>query len=164
MSLDHLGSSARMGPQLQKEVETQLLNDLIPYGIDPHGLSIDWSDTCQEGHCTQAIDGNLEDLSSVTIVNSNGTIVAEGWMDFIHGGEGNPLFVFWLFLDDLRSGERHEVKKEPHIPGHIWAQLPEATKRLYTRSSDYDARWKNDPLVVSWRKENAAQHGVQQLS
>lgn len=156
MSLEHLGKSAMMGPLLQKEVETQLLNDLAPYGIDLVGLSIDWSGACQEGHCTQAIDGNLEDLSSVAVVNSNGTIVAEGWMEFIHGGGDNPLFVFWIFLDDFRSGERQQVKKEPHIPGHIWARIPESTKYLCARSSEYDANWKDDPLVISWGNENAA--------
>jgi len=156
MSLDHLGMTARMGPQLQKEVETQLLNDLIPYGIDPNGLSIDWSDACQEGHCAQALDGNLEDLSSVAVVNAAGAIVAEGWMDFIHGGGDNPLFAFWLFLDDLRNGQRRKVKKEPHIPGHIWARLPESTKRLCARNDAYDSAWKDDPSVVSWKLENAA--------
>jgi hypothetical protein len=156
MSLEHLGKTAMMGPLLQKEVESQLLNDLILYGIDPTGLSIDWSDACQEGHCTQAMDGNLEDLSSVAVVNSNGATVAEGWMEFIHGGGDNPLFVFWLFLDHLQSGEWQKVKKEPHIPGHIWARLPESTKRLCARSSGYDSNWKDDPLVVSWRKENDA--------
>lgn len=155
MSIEHLGKTVKMGPLLQKEVETQLLNDLATYGIDPTGLSMDWSDACQEGHCTQAFDGNLEDLSSVTVVNSDGAIIAEGWMEFIHGGGDNPLFVFWLFLDDLRSGERQTVKKDPHIPGHIWARLPESTKQLCSRSSGYDSNWKDDPLVVSWRKENA---------
>lgn len=155
MSLDHPGMTAAMGPQLQREVEAQLLDDLIPYGIDPDGLSIDWSAACQEGHCTQAIGGNLEALSSVAVVDSNGAIIAEGWMDFIHGGGDHPLFVFWLFLDDLRNGQRREVKKEPHIPGHIWARLPDSTKHLCLRSNEYDSTWKDDPLVVSWRLESA---------
>ena len=156
MSLDHLGMTAAMGPQLQKEVETKLLNDLLPYDIDPNGLSINWSDACGEGYCTQAIDGNLEELSSVAVVDSNGTVVAEGWMDFIHGGGDNPLFVFWLFLYDLRNGERRKVKMDPDIPAHIWSGLPESTKHLLAMSENYDAKWKRDPLVKLWRLTNSA--------
>jgi hypothetical protein len=155
-NLNHLGSTARMGPILQKEVESQLLNDLRSYGIEPSGLVIDWSDACQEGHCTQVLDGNLEDLSSVGVTTLDGNVVAEGWMDFIHGGGENPLFVFWLFLHVFRNGERHDVKNKPHIPEHIWSRLPEATKRICTNITEYDARWKNDPLVVYWRSTNDA--------
>ncbi len=155
MSLQHLGITASMGPLLQKEVESQLLKDLLNYDIDSNGLSIDWSDACQEGHCTQAIDGNLEDLSSVAVIDSKGTVILEGWMDFIHGGGDNPLFVFWLFLDDLRNDKHKKLKAHSDIPLHIWAQLPESTKRLLAASEKYDPRWKHDPLVKSWRLENA---------
>jgi hypothetical protein len=155
MSLDHLGASAAMGLLLQKEVESQLLDDLLPYGIDSSGLVIDWSNACQEGHCTQALDGNLEELSSVAVITVEGKVVAEGWMDFIHGGGENPLFVFWLFLDVLRQDKWQKVKVEPHIPAHIWSRLPESTKRLCASATEYDARWKNDPLVISWRHTNA---------
>jgi hypothetical protein len=156
MSLDHLGITAAMGPLLQKEVETQLLNDLLNYGIDSNGLVIDWSGACGEGHCTQTIDGNLEELSSVAVVDSDGTAVAKGWMDFIHGGGDNPLFVFWLFLYDLHNGARKKIKEHPNIPVHIWKRLPESTKRILAMSEKYDAKWKRDPLVKSWRLENAA--------
>jgi hypothetical protein len=156
MSLDHLPTTASMGPLLQKEVESQLLNDLLHYGIDPTGLSIDWSHAIQEGHCTRAIDGNLEELSSVAAIDSNGTVVADGWMDFIHGGGDNPLFIFWLFLYDLRNGERKKVKERPTIPMHIWSRLPEATKNLLATSEKHDRKWKRDPLVKSWKPTNAA--------
>ena len=156
MSLEHLGKTADMGPSLQLEVESQLLDDLLAYGIDPSGLVIDWSDACQEGHCTQAIDGNLEELSSVAVANRDGGVVAEGWMDFIHGGGENPLFVFWLFLNVFRNGEWQKVKKEPNIPVHIWSRLPESTKHLFASTGKYDARWEDDPLVISWRRTNAA--------
>jgi hypothetical protein len=86
-ALDRLGPTAAMGPQLQIEVETQLLLDLRNYGIEGSNLKIDWSSACQEGHCTQALDGNLEELSSVAITDSRSVPVAEGWMDFIHGEE-----------------------------------------------------------------------------
>lgn len=156
MSLDHLPSTAAMGPQLQQEVEAQLLQDLLPYDIDPAGLRIDWSEACPEGHCTHALDGNLEELSSVAVVDPGGAVVAEGWMDFIHGGGEQPLFVFWLFLSDLRQGRRRKVKADPHIPAHIWARLSEATRHLLAAGDHYDARWKQDPLVAAWRREHAA--------
>jgi hypothetical protein len=42
----------RMGPQLRAEVEQQLMSDLAYYGVASADLWIDWSDACQEGHCT----------------------------------------------------------------------------------------------------------------
>ena len=57
-----LGNTAQMGPLLRREVEKQLLADLVHYGVDEPGLRINWSDACQEGHCTQALDGNLEGM------------------------------------------------------------------------------------------------------
>ncbi len=155
MTLEHLGKTAAMGPALQKEVESQLLDDLLAYGINPSGLVIDWSNACQEGHCTQAIDGNLEDLSSVAVTTRDGSVVAEGWMDFIHGGGENQLVVFWLYLSVLRNGDWQKVKNEPNIPVHIWSRLPEYTKRLCAKRNEYDARWINDPLVVSWLRTSA---------
>jgi len=155
MTLGHLSQTAAMGPLLQKAVEFQLLKDLSAYGVEPDGLTIDWSDSCQERHCTAAVDGNLEELSSVAVVNSGGKPVAEGWMDFVHGGGNRPLFVFWLFLSVMREGKWMNVKDKPHIPVHIWSEIPEATKYLCAMATEYDARWVNDPLVVEWRRTNA---------
>ncbi|MDD2273043.1 MAG: hypothetical protein PHP95_11380 [Desulfuromonadaceae bacterium] len=155
MTINHLGQSAQMGPLLQKEVESQLLIDLIPYGIDPNGLSIDWTEACEEGHCTEAIDGNLEDLSSVAVVNCSGEVIAEGWMDFIHDGGNAPLYVFWLFLGVMRNGAWVEMKKTPHIPEHIWARLPESTRQLCAKEAEYGTRWAKDPLVLSWKLKSA---------
>src|SRR2546423_15242202 len=112
MTLEHLGATAVMGPLLQKEVEAQLLADLAHYGVVEQGLRIDWSSSCQEGHCTQAVDGNLEELSSVLVQNARSEAVAEGWMDFVHGGGANPLFVFWLFLSILREGKWVKIKRD----------------------------------------------------
>src|SRR5262245_34803106 len=88
----------RMGAALRLEVERQLLNDLAPYGLGSPVFAIDWSDAVQEGHCTTVSGSMLESLSGIRVVNVQGQLEAEGWMDFIHGGEPNPLFVFWLFL------------------------------------------------------------------
>jgi hypothetical protein len=145
-----LGITAQMGPLLRREVEKQLLADLVYYGICQPGLRINWSDACQEGHCTRALDGNLEELSEVMVEDSRSDAVAKGWMDFIHGGGDRPLFVFWLFLSLHRDGKRVEVKSAPTIPAHLWSRLPDHTKRLCARAGEYDDRWSDDPLVREW--------------
>jgi hypothetical protein len=152
MTFEHLGQTAAMGPLLQIEVETQLLKDLSAYGINSKGLSIDWSDACQEGHCTSAIDGNLEELSGVAVIDSNGVPDAEGWIDFVHGGGNQPLFVFWLFLSIVRDDKWIKIKDKPNIPHHLWPAIPDSTKHACTTATTYDARWSNDPLVVEWKR------------
>jgi hypothetical protein len=152
LALEDLGGSAQMGPQLLAEVERQLLDDLHHYDINGPHLRIDWSEACQEGHCTTYLDGNLESLSGLAVSGPGGEVIADGWFDFIHGGGENPLFVFWLFL----SAGGHKLKTEPRIPEHVWRALPEASKRLCARQGVYDAQWSNDPLVRSWRREHAA--------
>ena len=156
MTFEHLGQTAVMGPLLQKEVESQLLKDLSVYGIKPDGLTIDWSNACQEGHCTSAIDGNLEELSHVAVIDSNGAPLAEGWMDFVHGGGNQPLFVFWLFLSIVRDGKWMKVKDKPNILHHTWSQLPDATKRLCATTTGYDARWVGDPSVLKWKRTHCS--------
>jgi hypothetical protein len=47
-----LGLSSPMGINLRKLVESQLLQDLINYGIDKLDLKFDWSESCIEGHDT----------------------------------------------------------------------------------------------------------------
>jgi hypothetical protein len=86
--------ASAMGPQLRAYVEHQLLTDLQFYGVPTVGLSFDWSNPCQEGHVTRYLDGMLEEMSDVGVNRSDGTPVAEGWLDFIHGGGDAPLFVF----------------------------------------------------------------------
>ncbi|HEV8337909.1 MAG TPA: hypothetical protein VGR67_15975 [Candidatus Polarisedimenticolia bacterium] len=145
----------RMGPDLRSEVERQLLNDLLPYGLTPSGLAIDWSQSCQEGHCTSLADAMLESLSGVRVLNTAGEVQAEGWMDFVHGGEPNPLFVFWLFLTVQSAGRAVRVKGEPTIPPHVWSLLPIASRDNCTAEGRYDATWAKDPLVVAWKGERA---------
>jgi hypothetical protein len=128
--MHHLGETARMGPLLLAEVERQLLADLEHHDFSQLGLKIDWSDACGEGHCTRYLDGNLEALSGLAVVASTGEAVAEGWLDFVHGGDGYPLFVFWLFLSIRIGGEWKKVKSEPVIPEHVWDRLQIRARRL----------------------------------
>jgi len=89
---------AEMGDRLRREVERQLLLDLEHYrpGSPGEKLTIDWSNP---GHCTDFLGGSLESMSDVVVRCSDGKVVADGWIDFVHGGgDGLPLFVFWLFL------------------------------------------------------------------
>jgi hypothetical protein len=146
-----LGYTEGMGPKLRLEVERQLSADIARYGVEVEGLTIDWSNTCPEGHATTFLDGNLENWSGVRVRGKDGTIVAEGWLDFIHGGGSNPLFVFWDFLTIYEGNQKREGKRAPGIPQHIWDQLPVTSKDLCTRSDTYDAAWSNDPLVIKWQ-------------
>lgn len=149
---ENMGMAECMGPLLRKEVEFQLLKDLTPYGVDPNGLAIDWSPSCVEGHRTRVLDGELENFSGINVVDSNGQIVAEGWMEFIHSGGANPLFAFWEFLTVNQNGKRVVVKGTKGIPRHVWAALPEVTKDLCLKTNEYDGAWGNDPLVLDWKK------------
>ena len=139
-----------MDQALLIEVERQLLADLTHYGVTIEKLRFDWSESCQEGHCTKVLGSTLEERSSVYVLSENDEVVAEGWMDFIHGGGTNPLFVFWLLLSVRQGGELIKVKSDNAIPKHIWAAVPVETKALCARDETYDARWANDPLVREW--------------
>ncbi|MDD5111334.1 MAG: hypothetical protein PHG85_02185 [Candidatus Altiarchaeota archaeon] len=140
----------KMGKILFEEVNRQLIDDLREYGINEKGVYVDWTNPCQEGHCTSFLGGDLENYSIVYVINTDGQIIANGWMDFIHGGGDNPLFVFWDYLHLYKNGERVDVKSKPGIPKHIWEKLPEKTKRLLTKKGEYDSMWHNDPLVQKY--------------
>ena len=142
----------RMGQRLRAEVERQLLTDLCNYSLTSADLWIDWSDACQEGHCTEYLGGILEELSGAVVRNGSGVAVADGWMDFVHGGGENPLFVFWLFLSVGSGPESRAVKADVSIPEHVWRRFPTETKDLCTREGKYDGRWARDPKVVAWRQ------------
>jgi hypothetical protein len=140
-----------MGPQLLEYVERALLEDLHHYGIAPDGLRIDWSDPVQEGHVTHYLDGMLEEMSDVTVLDADGEPLTEGWIDFVRGAPDAPLFVFWLYLR-RRDGDRWtSLKDKPNLPAHVWSRLPERSKDLCATEGKYDARWRNDPLVQQWR-------------
>jgi hypothetical protein len=148
--------ASEMGDGLRREVERQLLLDLEHYrhGASNEELTIDWSDPCQEGHCTEVLGGRLESMSDVLVRRSNGQVLADGWMDFVHGGGDLPLFVFWLFLDLIDDeGRSVDVKEDSSIPPHVWGKLPLASKNACTNTDRYDARWETDPNVKAWRRE-----------
>lgn len=147
------GYTTLMGPLLRAEVERQLMVDLKHYGVVCDDGWIDWSGTCPEGHTTQYRDGQLENWSGVGVGDAAGTMIAGGWIDFIHGGDDNPLFVFWQFLDIHHPGGWTTMKSAPGIPPHVWEQIPESSRVLCRHSDRYDARWAADPLVVAWQQE-----------
>jgi hypothetical protein len=144
-----------MGDRLRREVEDQLLRDLDHYrpGSSDEKLTIDWSNPCQEGHCTDVMGGTLESMSDVFVRRSDGKAVADGWVDFVHGGGDLPLFVFWLFLDLIDDeGKSVDVKKDAAIPSHVWNKLPPSSRDACCVTDRYDAQWKNDPNVRAWRR------------
>jgi hypothetical protein len=140
----------RLGKRLRVEVERQLLEDFRYYFKDQDDITIDWSDPCGEGHETEHLDGSLENWSDVWIVNVKGERIAWGWIDFVHGGDDNPLFVFWHYLHFGEDGE--DMVRSHGIPQHIWDRLPNSSKDLCLKSGKYDARWCNDLLVAQWRE------------
>jgi hypothetical protein len=158
MTRENLGYPAsKMGPRLRALVEEQLLVDLQHYGVTSGRLKVDWSDPCQEGHVTECLDGRLEEMSGIRILDPGGSPVAEGWVDFIHGGGEAPLYAFWLFLRIRVDNGWRKVKKHPVIPVHVWEELPELSKELCAKEDGYDARWHRDPLVVDWKRRRRPQ-------
>lgn len=136
-------------------MESQLREDLAYYGIEKTDICFDYSDACIEGHATRLKAGMLHNLSGVAVRDSTGTIVAYGWIDFIHGGGTNPLFVFWDQLTVVDpNGKKRVVKPDPGIPSHLWEVLPIETKMLCANSSGYDSTWASDPLVIAWKNRN----------
>jgi hypothetical protein len=126
-----------MGPRLQAYVEEQLLADLRHYGVATDGLTVDWSDFCPEGHVTEYLGGRVANWSAVVVRAAAGRPVAGGWMDFVHGGGDDPLFVFWHYLSVFRGGSWHHVKDEPGVPPHVWQRLPAHAKALGTKQGEY---------------------------
>ncbi|MCC6524476.1 MAG: hypothetical protein IT373_17605 [Polyangiaceae bacterium] len=148
-----------MSAPLRLEVERQLLVDLAhhrPGSVDS-GLVLDWSNPCQEGHQTEFLGGILESMSDVAVRNASGATVAEGWIDFIHGGGTLPLVVFWLFLELADGSDRQRsVKSGPEIPEHVWAKLSDESRDSCTVEGRYDAAWSRDPRVVEWKRRRRA--------
>ena len=117
-----------MGPKLRAEVERQLLKDLQIYRPDLEDVIFDWSETCQEGHVTNYLDGSLENWSGVAVKDANGNLIAYGWIDFIDGGVKEPLLVFWDLLTIRFNNKNIDVKKEFGIPKHIWNKISAESK------------------------------------
>jgi hypothetical protein len=90
----------------------------------------------------------------VFVRRSDGKAVADGWIDFVHGGGDLPLFVFWLFLDLIDDEERSvDVKEDAAIPPHIWSKLPPSSRDACCVTDRYDAHWKDDLSVKIWRRD-----------
>jgi hypothetical protein len=142
------------GSQLRAEVERQLLKDIEYYGVESKGLFFDWSHICSEGHGTWYLGDRLDNVSGLWILDKDGNVVAEGWIEFVHGGEDNPLFVFWEFLRINTPDIPRDAKIKSGIPEHIWNQLPDKSKYLCMKRGTYDARWCDDPRVMQWQDNN----------
>ncbi|MFC5402952.1 hypothetical protein [Cohnella soli] len=114
-----MGLAISMGPNLKKEVERQLLNDLSYYYIFTGDTSFDWSESCIEGKYLKYMDGSLENFSGIAIYNAEGQLLANGWMDFIYKKDQDQLIIYWEFLDIYIDGIKVEVKTKVGVPEHI---------------------------------------------
>jgi hypothetical protein len=93
-------------------------------------------------------------MSDVLVRRADGTVIADGWLDFVHGGGDLPLFVFWLFLDLIDDdGRSVDVKQDSAIPLHVWQGLPLVSKNACAVADRYDARWKDDANVKAWSRK-----------
>ena len=110
MTLGHPASE--MGDELRREVERQLLEDLAHYRAGEPGerLAVDWSDPVQEGHRTEALGGTLESMSQILVRRADGTLVAEGWLDFVRGDYYDRYRDRAHFGIDLSAGIRYWFK------------------------------------------------------
>jgi len=134
-----------MGDKLATFVEAQLLMDLREYGIDTEGLTIDWSNACQEGHCIDVDSGWLESADDIHVLDRHGRIVAGGWIDFIYVGGETKLRAFWLYLHVAADDGWTVVKSHPTIPDHLWLALSEVEKDTVAAQ---DEAWSSDPKVM----------------
>jgi hypothetical protein len=153
--MERLGDTECMGPMLQAEIEHQLLEDLLHYNVNTENVFFDWSDTSIEGHRTSYLDGEIENWSGISVIDSSGQVIAEGWMEFIHGGGDNPLFVFWDYLIIYENGVKRDAKTKSGIPRHIWEKIPDTSKQLCAKAGSYDSNWSDDPLVKQWARNHA---------
>ena len=141
-----LDYAARMGPRLRALVEEQLVNDLNNYGVSGAVLKFDWSRSCIEGHCTDFLDGSVENFSGIAVFNSADELVADGWMEFVHDGEF--FLAYWEFVETYDGEKKLAEKKQVGIPKHIWQLLPEQLKpglmeaRMKTTFNEDLSTWK----------------------
>ncbi len=110
-------------------VEKQLGADLQTYKVQKEKLKFDWSESCVEGHQLFYLDGSLENFSGIAVFDEMDSLVAEGWMGFVHSGEF--VLTFWEFLTTWEDGKEVLHKKEAGIPDHIWRQIPDSVKPLW---------------------------------
>jgi|SRR6187401_642042 len=129
------GASDIMGPLLRKFVEEQLIEDLTHYKVQNRDLYFDWTNSCQEGHCTDYLDGILENFSYVAVFDKNHLLIAEGWLDFVDNffdtNVDKKVIVYWEFVTTFDGQIRMVDKTEPGIPDHIWKTLDQRFKEVY---------------------------------
>src|SRR5262245_38328404 len=149
----------RLGHAVQSWVEQQLLSDLRHYGVQRDDLRVDWSQVVQEGHWTDFRGRMLESLSEVLIRDCGGSIVAEGWMDFVITGEETDSApkLFWLFLSVAADGKLGRVKKDAFLPVHLWDAMTDAEKQYVSAA---ESKWLDrDPKVQAWRRKQQLTNG-----
>ena len=145
----------RLGPAVQSWVEQQLLSDLRHYGVQRNDLRFDWSQAVQEGHYTDFRGRMLESLSGVLIRGADDSVVAEGWMDFVHTSEASDAEpkLFWLFLSVAADGTFRKAKEHGFLPGHLWESMTEFEKQYVAAT---ESKWLDrDPTVQAWRRSSS---------
>ncbi len=142
-------------PKLRAEVDRQLLEDLRHYGFDTAGLRIDWSDGCQEGHSARFMDGELEDDSSVGVLDAAGNAVAGGAINFQNDGD-RELVVYWEGLSRFQGKEPVVLTRTcwAPFPEHVWERMSDRLKDICARK--HAVRWTNSDRWTreKWQKEN----------
>jgi hypothetical protein len=149
----------RLGPELRSWAEQHLLQDLRHYGVNRSDLRFDWSQVVQEGHWTEYRGRMIESLSNVVLRDSDGSLIAEGWMDFVkHSAENDsePM-IFWLFLSLVADGDLKKVKTDAFLPSHVWDVLTDAQRRYIATT---ESKWLHrDPKVQEWKRRNQLTSG-----
>ncbi|RZK03032.1 MAG: hypothetical protein EOO46_18160 [Flavobacterium sp.] len=135
-----LGLSSSMGPKLRSLVEQQLADDLINYGINLNEVKFDWSESCIEGHDTRFLDGSLENFSGIAVFDVNDSLIADGWMQFIH--EQDFFLSYWEYVVTFNRDEKISEKRDKGIPDHIWTKIPDYIKPLLEKQKMKGSPWK----------------------
>lgn len=115
-----------MGAKLRHLVEEQLTQDLKNYKVDQDQVKFDWSESCIEGHDLKLLDGTVENFSSISVYDQQDELIAEGWMDFVNGGDF--FLAFWDSVTTWDGNKKLSEKKEFGIPKHVWKQIPDDLK------------------------------------
>lgn len=125
------GTPAGMGSKLRTIIENQLLEDLRSYKIDKENLKFDWSNSASEGHKAEYLDGTVENFSGILVLDENGNIVADGWMEFIL--EPGFFLVYWDHITTREGKKKLGEKQMPGIPKQVWKKIPEELKSKYSK-------------------------------
>lgn len=135
----NLGLSSSMGPNLRIFVERQLADDLRNYGISLNQVKFDWSDSCIEGHDTYFLDGSLENFSGIAVFDVDDTLIAEGWMEFIH--EQDFFLAYWEYVSTFNGNKKVSEKTDKGIPAHIWTKIPDGIKPVLVNQEMKGTPW-----------------------